>query len=106
MNVLVMMCQPSESTLETGEGFSEKDLFEMFTRSSFTTRLQCSNTVSAVSPGRIRKLTTALARFARTLSLVPALNIVGAVVVLITAFNDGDLSITSTFRKVKYTYMQ
>ena len=55
-------------------------------RESCTARRTCSTTPSTLSPGRIRKFTSARADDGSTFSLTPACSTVGAVVVRSIAF--------------------
>ena len=50
-------------------------------RESCTTRRTCSSTLPTLSPGRMRKFTSARADEGRTFSFTPACKTVGAVVV-------------------------
>src|SRR4051812_5685544 len=77
---------------ETGEGSCAKPVCEIFTRSSAMVLITYCFTDSIVSPGRILKLTIAVAVDGNTFSFTPARKIVGAVVVRIVAFPEFDFS--------------
>ena len=74
---------------DTLEGLLPKGNLFTLTRGFATVARTCSITESIVSPGRIRKLTTARPLTGKTFSFTPASKIVGAVVVRTIAFVAG-----------------
>ncbi len=84
----VKCCQPSPSVGLTGDGdipLWPEPSNVTSTRASSITSITRARTVSGVSPGRIRKLTLAVASIGSTLALMPPLIMVAAVVVRIPA---------------------
>jgi len=89
-----MSAYAGEFTSDTGDG-SAPTLSSGSTtiRESAMTSRTRAVTVAMVSPGRIRKFTTAVASGGSTLSLTPAESRVGAMVVWSSAAPSGDLRI-------------
>src|SRR4030095_10153178 len=75
---------------DTGLGSAILSTLMVIRGSSITWRM-CSRTPAVVSPGRIREFTVAVAEIGRTLSAVPTLATVTALVVRTAAFVAGDL---------------
>src|SRR6476659_8462472 len=74
---------------ETGDGSSPRPTTDTLTVESSTTWRTRSATLATVSPGRMRRFTSARAAGASTFSLMPAWSTVGAIVVRTAAAVEG-----------------
>src|SRR5688572_12655084 len=87
--VLFNCLKPEFSVPETGDASLLKSFNFSFIRLSLIAVFTCETIAFKEVPGRIRKLTTAKASAGITFSLIPALKMVGAIVVFTKALPDG-----------------